>query len=108
MNSKSISKLSHLVEQLKSSVELYKVNTDAPQLFGIFLNLTRNRNLDDRRRKNHFGRETRESRQVCSSWAYKRQMGTLGQLRDDLRQQKTANVFKESVKIYFICYIFVI
>ena len=47
------------------------------------------------------GRETRESRQVCSSWAYKRQMGTLGQLRDDLRQQKTANVFREGVKIYF-------
>ena len=25
-------------------MELYKVNTDAPQLFEIFLNLTRNRN----------------------------------------------------------------
>ena len=29
----------------KSVTELYKVNTDAPQLFEIFLNLTGNRNL---------------------------------------------------------------
>ena len=37
-------------EGLKSVMKLYKVNTDAPRLFGIFLNLSRNRN---RRRKNY-------------------------------------------------------
>ena len=37
-------------------MKLYKVNTDAPQLFGIFPNLTRNRNL---------GQVIEERRVIC-------------------------------------------
>ena len=43
-------------EGLKSVMKLYKVNTDAPQLFGIFPNLTRNRNL---------GQVIEERRVIC-------------------------------------------
>ena len=49
--------------------------------------------------KNSFLRENQRDVEVlqgCSGWAYKRQMGTLGRLRDDLgqlvSQQKTTNV----------------